>query len=61
MINYAPYTNFQDTNLDWILGQIQNIPNMIAEQINTAIFRAYYDPTTETLILDAVEEKINVS
>lgn len=61
MFTTMPYTNYQNLNLDWILGQIQNIPNMIAEQMNTAIFRAYYDPTTETLILNVAEEKINVS
>ena len=61
MFTKMPYTNYQNLNLDWMLGQIQNIPNMIAEQINTAIFRACYDPATETLILDSVEGKINAS
>lgn len=55
MINYMPYSNFQDTNLDWILEQIQNIPDLVKTEveknINNVFAYASYDAETETLIL----------
>lgn len=55
MINYLPYTNFQDTNLDWMMGQVKQIPDMINNAVgnafNHAVFTASYDPETQTIIL----------
>ena len=55
MINYTPYTNFQDTNLDWILKQVKDIPNIVQDAVdkayNNAFAYASYDPKTETIIL----------
>lgn len=62
MINYMPYTNFQDTNLDWILAQIQSIPDLVKTEveknINNVFAYASYDAETETLILRTPQEVI---
>ena len=60
MLNYLPYTNFQDTNLDWMLKTMQDLPDTINTAIENAIqhvvFLASYDPETETLILESKSE-----
>lgn len=57
MLNYLPYTNFQDTNLDWMLKTMQDLPDTINTAIENAmqhvVFLASYDPATETLILES--------
>lgn len=60
MLNYLPYTNFQDTNLDWMLKTMQDLPDTINTAIENAmqhvVFLASYDPATETLILESKSE-----
>lgn len=60
MLNYLPYTNFQDTNLDWMLKTMQDLPDTINTAIENAmqhvVFLASYDPETETLILESKSE-----
>lgn len=61
MLNYIPYTNFQDTNLDWMLKTMQGLPDTINTAIENAmqhvVFLASYDPETETLILESKSEE----
>lgn len=63
MLTQFPYTNYQNLNLDWILGEIKKLPDYIQQQIDLAINNnfatASYDPATETIILK-VEEGDNV-
>lgn len=59
MLTQFPYTNYQNLNLDWILGEIKKLPDYIQTQIDLAINNnfatATYDPATETIILKVEE------
>lgn len=59
MLTQFPYTNYQNLNLDWILGEIKKLPDYIQQQIDLAINNnfatASYDPATETIILKVEE------
>lgn len=65
MLNYLPYTNFQDTNLDWMLKTMKDLPDTINTAIENAmqhvVFLASYDPETETLILESKSEVDDVT
>ena len=55
MFTTMPYTNYQNLNLDWVLKQVKDIPNVVQDAVdkayNNAFAYASYDPRTETLIL----------
>lgn len=59
MLTQFPYTNYQNLNLDWILGEIKKLPDYIQTQIDLAINNnfatASYDAATETIILKVEE------